>query len=731
MHLVQSLVQTYAEQERAAHRERWKRLTQIDPAKVRAFVKGRADVALMWEAEPEPAEAIPGGWHPAAAVEEQAQIWVDKWSQPFEPDFGKIDTILEVVPRPAPCASTFGVTAEALRASMHAMRHKVGGPDDWRPSQLLRLPDLWWKSAADLWNSILWLGRVPRQWKQARVALIWKSKKKSRPITLLCALWRAGARLIKEQLLTWTDSWQQFYDSGGLPSTSVHGALMQIKRAFSKGASHFAQLDVSAYFDSVHFGALKRVLQHLRFPPVILNLLQDSYSGAQRIFCLSSAHCKDWHEVTLGIPQGCPLSPLLAACLGHIWGTWVRSSSCVETLSYVDDRTIWILEHQPLNALASAIASSAQFDAAFNFRLSLEKCSIVSRRQGADTEALAKRFDFKTASSLEILGVRASFEGEWRLLRFHVQKALLRVKLLKWATQSQRIHQQVVSALITPCFAWAAGFARPDISDLADLRNGVYQLFDRQVKANSARVLAFEAIGWMLEPTFACDFSALRVLWKVCTAFPRWMETLPLTEARFSWKEAVPEATFVLQRYGWSLCEDGQVLTRLDRQGRMRALHLGYDGLDVAFRWMRQHYRQTFALSAGRVARSLHRDDPDLATGLCLPQPSGHEVYHFDGHRQSRAVQSREATLASTGAGGTVWHFNANGHFSEDHPRWRCMCRLLHPVPTLFGFAPAPGHSGKASAHQLTEARNVFWLPDALSSRLRRPASIPVTSMTL
>ena len=316
--------------------------------------------------------------------------------------------------------------------------------------------------------------------------------------------------------------------------------------------------------------------------------------------------------------------------------------------SYVDDRTLWISEHQPIGVLASAIDRSAEFDAAFNFCLSLDKCSIVSRRPHDEATALACRHGFKTSPCLEILGVQASFTGEWRTLRFHVRKALLRLRLLRWATRSPRIRQCVLSALVTPCFSWAAGFAiGPVTPSLSSCDRGC-SICLISSKANSARVLVFETLGWMLEPTFACDFSALRLLWRACTSYPRWMETLPLTEARFAWQEAIPEAVQVLRRYGWQLCEAGRLLTRQDGQGRIRTLRLGYDACDVAFQWMRQHCRQSMALSADRVKRSLRRHDPELATGLSLPPPSGDGVYHFDGHRRALAVQSREAQLAAS-----------------------------------------------------------------------------------
>ena len=56
-------------------------------------------------------------------------------------------------------------------------------------------------------------------------------------------------------------------------NTSVQAALMQIELAFRKKASHFLQMDVSAYFDSINHVTLRRTLEHLRFPPRLPDLL--------------------------------------------------------------------------------------------------------------------------------------------------------------------------------------------------------------------------------------------------------------------------------------------------------------------------------------------------------------------------------------------------------------------------------------------------------------------------
>ena len=141
--------------------------------------------------------------------------------------------------------------------------------DDWSPSALLRLPLAWWQTAADLWNSILKLnrvprlwndaewhccgrraraysshhtphGRVPRLWKDGRVALLWKTCARTRPITLLTAISSGElVRVLQTQLAPW------ILTRGGLQGTWVAGAFMQIQKSHVPGLRPlFVQMDV-------------------------------------------------------------------------------------------------------------------------------------------------------------------------------------------------------------------------------------------------------------------------------------------------------------------------------------------------------------------------------------------------------------------------------------------------------------------------------------------------------
>ncbi|CAE7541147.1 RE2 [Symbiodinium sp. CCMP2592] len=221
--LVESRVAEVNKVERALHLRRWQDRMDQDLGAIRSYVKRRADEQLAWEEDPEDLSTASGGWHPAIAVKEQADEWLRKWKD--------------------------------LQRAMAAMRGKGGGVDGWLRSELLKLPLAWFRWAASLWNRILVIGKVPAQRRKARVALLRKSRRRTRPITLLCSLWRAGTRVIQAQLGPWIDTWADHTAAGGLPGTSVQAALMQIRKAMTDGAVAFIQTDIKSSFDSIHMEA--------------------------------------------------------------------------------------------------------------------------------------------------------------------------------------------------------------------------------------------------------------------------------------------------------------------------------------------------------------------------------------------------------------------------------------------------------------------------------------------
>ena len=132
-------------------------------------------------------QEIVDGWHPAIAVTEQAQIWTLKWNRSFTPHFQLLAYLLSEVPRSPEQQIDFVISAGDLRDSMRAMSSKVGCADCWHHKDLI-------------FSELLGCGilsltpakSLPTSWKRARVALLWKNRKRTRPITLPSGLWRAA-----------------------------------------------------------------------------------------------------------------------------------------------------------------------------------------------------------------------------------------------------------------------------------------------------------------------------------------------------------------------------------------------------------------------------------------------------------------------------------------------------------------------------------------------------------
>ena len=160
------------------------------------------------------------------------------------------------------------------------MKNKAPGPDGWTVTALLHLPAEWWRLAAALWSRGLQLGRAPAMWVRGRSCLLWKASGASRPITVLPVIWRAGAKVLNLQLHGWARSWQQAFDCGGLPSTSVGTALQQVQRELKSQCKGAVQQDIAGYFDSLAHDLTAQVLRHLHAPERVVTLFE--FAGCSR-----------------------------------------------------------------------------------------------------------------------------------------------------------------------------------------------------------------------------------------------------------------------------------------------------------------------------------------------------------------------------------------------------------------------------------------------------------------
>ena len=461
---VRDKVQSVANQEREDAFKRWRAKLRFDAKKQRTFVKDKVNRQLEYEKarlSPEQAATF-GSTHPAIAVEEHSAKWIAKWSKEVVDRGAAIDSILAEVPRVDRVQCDIRFTGIALRRAASVMADKAPGPDSWQAFSLLKLPISWWDRLAHLWQLVWQSGSVPESWAKATVVLIRKQDgAKTRPITLTQAAWRIGARVIAQSLQQWTDKWAAPWDQGGIGARSVEGALYQLQAALRRGVRRVLLLDVAAYFDSISSQLVTKTLEHLGAPLGLAPLLCSCYQQALRIFSFDGMLANRWRKTCLGIPQGCPLSPCVAAAIAHIWAAYVRAGCpSVGITAFMDDRTCWLEPNASIADLHTAVERSNAVDRAFGFELSPEKCVVASLSDDVDALAFAQSQGFKNSTCMELLGVRLQFNGCGAPLRFSLRKVLLRLRAIGWTQAPTPQRAALMRSLVVPCYSWAATWLR-------------------------------------------------------------------------------------------------------------------------------------------------------------------------------------------------------------------------------------------------------------------------------
>ena len=677
--VVRQLLLAYEKQERDAILAAWKNKLRQDDHRIRSFIKNRTEQQLLYEQGIQAGPMQEGARHPAFAVQAQANTWSSKWNSESSQDWSALSRLLQGVQRPQPCQISMSVTANQLLQNAKAMSSKVGGADSWEARDLCRLPIGWWDLAAAIWNAAVARGVLPEAWCKAKVVLIWKKQGRTRPISLFSILWRSGAKALAANMRPWCNSWQSHYDTGGLPATGVSAAHMQLHQSLRRGAWVLAQQDLAAFFDSIQWGALEIILMHLRAPPALISILRTFYQQSKRIFVLEGAFCSQWTAQKTGLAQGCPLSPYLAAAVTHCWCELTIAKG-ISGFGYLDDRTILLQEGFSLEVLRAALQRSADFDRACGLTCAPDKCFLASGRHSDLSRSIALQFDLQVCEAVDVLGLTVDFKGGWQLLKFSLRKAVLRLRLLKWTQTSTFKKQKLVRSLVLPCLHWAAAFAAPSRDDLFAVKQEIFSLFNPWYGQEAARVLIFEHLSWQIEPEFATDIACIREVWRFLSKAPTWTDTCPLDRAFPRWHEAFPRVQSVLEKLQWNLNDSGSRLQRLDGNGVIRSLEVGVDSFSCVHRWLTDHFRGEYMKKTGRVVRSLHRRDPDLARGFDLPAPPPGHAYAFGGHR----ICHDEATdsylhHASSVTGGSAWFLNAGQRFFHSAVQSTCLCGASQP----------------------------------------------------
>ena len=140
---------------------------------------------------------------------------------------------------------------------------------------------------------------------QARLASSGRTAPKLVRLPFSPVIWRAGARLLNEQLHGWVRSWCQSFDCGGLAETSVATALQQLQHELDHHACGAIQQDIAGFFDSLDHKLMAQVLRHLRASASLVALVEHVWATGRRLFSLGGSFghglAVPWARTTPGV----------------------------------------------------------------------------------------------------------------------------------------------------------------------------------------------------------------------------------------------------------------------------------------------------------------------------------------------------------------------------------------------------------------------------------------------
>ena len=402
--VINSVVDTTASTAKLEAIAHWKARLHDDPVAQASWIKPRAAADLERMAQPAvPAEEVIHAIHPSNILYEKHVKWCRVWNPVHLcGSVEEVSQLLHEVPQPQPLEVEISWTTTALKRATRATQGKVGGADDWRPEDLLLLPEVWWVRFSQLWDFCYQRAALPFAWKLCRVTLARKPTGSYRPICLCSVAWRAGSRRICRSLRCWARSWMGARDLGGLPGCSPADAHGRLFTAVMSGADCFLQEDLATFFDTVSIEHAVQVLLHLRAPPQVAALLKEFYNNSARILSYGGFVATTWTSVRRGLLQGCPLSALVAASVMHVW-TSVVADKDTECLAFLDDRTSRPLtrdKQQRKEVMASAAARGRRFDRAFGFSSDKAKSAVGS----ATLTTWPETWSFLASKSSKLLG---------------------------------------------------------------------------------------------------------------------------------------------------------------------------------------------------------------------------------------------------------------------------------------------------------------------------------------
>ena len=392
------------------------------------------------------------------------------WNDRVIPHAAAFSTVLHASAAEAPGndVQNCGVSAEALWRRARASKGRAAGADGWKGSHFAALPRPFFNSLATIWRLILDGAAIPEPWLVVRVVCVPKAEGGgTRPLALASLAWRLGAAVLLRDLKAWQQRVFPTELCGGIPGRQVGDVHQALFEVMDRPGAVYAgyKADLRKCFDQVVPEFAIQAWEHLGGPRHVARLLRRFYNGLSRWVGVQGIFARDALVGSHSLLQGCPCSVALLNSLSTIWLRALKQHSpAVQLRTFVDDRTVWVVDRSPVPKLVSVAQRVGQLDYSLGFEQHPQK--LASFASGA---ALRQQLQEHTAlvgapdAKFSLLGLPYSTSGRAASVDNDLTASLRqRSRRIQMVGQSFRTRAMLASLLILSKLRFVAAWIPVD-----------------------------------------------------------------------------------------------------------------------------------------------------------------------------------------------------------------------------------------------------------------------------
>ena len=298
------------------------------------------------------------------------------------------------------------VTAEDIAKRLKNTNiDKSPGPDNVHPRVLNELSEELSEPLAILFNKTLSEGKLPKDWKTAKITAIYKKGNKKlacnyRPVSLTCIICKKMEDIVRDVMITFAKkaailSKKQF---GFIKGRSTILQLIKVMDDWTRILDEGGEIDViymdfMKAFDKVPHKRLIEKLKCYGYKGRLLNWIKEFLTGRKQRVEING-YKSEWRDVTSGVPQGSVIGPLLFVLYINDLPDRVKA----EIYLFADDTKMYCkITENGMSTLQEDLNKLQIWSDTWLLKFHPDKCKVLKVHKGNKTNS--RKYYMKTLDS--------------------------------------------------------------------------------------------------------------------------------------------------------------------------------------------------------------------------------------------------------------------------------------------------------------------------------------------